>query len=123
MQSREAGVHYTCCCTLPLVAVGHLWGFNKVIDFVWLAFRSLVRGFFSWGFYNQHVCLKSKLLDTFCCKVIIKHLDYKLFKWLKSKGRKARKQLRQRPYSIFVSDKGLLDLEKYARLKILEKAQ
>ena len=56
-------------------------------------------------------------------KVIIKHLDYKLFKWLKSKGRKAHKQLRQRPYSIFVSDKGLLDLEKYARLKTLAKAQ
>jgi group II intron reverse transcriptase/maturase len=56
-------------------------------------------------------------------KIIIKHLDYKLFKWLKSKGRKAHKQLRQRPYSIFVSDKGLLDLEKYARLKTLAKAQ
>ncbi len=56
-------------------------------------------------------------------KVIIKHLDYKLFKWLKSKGRKAHKQLRQRPYSIFVLGKGLLDLEKYARLKTLAKAQ
>jgi len=56
-------------------------------------------------------------------KVIIKQLDYKLFKWLKSKGRKAHKQLRQRPYSIFVADKGLLDLEKYARLKTLAKAQ
>ena len=56
-------------------------------------------------------------------KVIIKHLDYKLFKWLKSKGRKAHKSLRQRPYSNFVSYKGLLDLEKYARLKTLAKAQ
>ena len=56
-------------------------------------------------------------------KVIIKHLDYKLFKWLKSKGRKAHKLLRQRPYSNFVSYKGLLDLEKYARLKTLAKAQ
>ncbi len=56
-------------------------------------------------------------------KVIIKHLDYKLFKWLKSKGRKAHKQLRQRPYSTFVANKGLLDLEKYARLKTLAKAQ
>ena len=55
-------------------------------------------------------------------KVIIKHLDYKLFKWLKSKGRKAHKLLRQRPYSNFVSNKGLLDLEKYARLKTLAKA-
>ncbi|VAX24157.1 Retron-type RNA-directed DNA polymerase [hydrothermal vent metagenome] len=56
-------------------------------------------------------------------KVIIKHLDYKLFKWLKSKGRKAHKVLRQHPYSTFVKSKGLLDLEKYARLKTLAKAQ
>jgi len=56
-------------------------------------------------------------------KVIIKHLDYKLFKWLKSKGRKAHKSLRQRPYSTFVQSKRLLDLEKYARLKTLAKAQ
>ncbi|MCD6577689.1 MAG: group II intron reverse transcriptase/maturase [Anaerolineaceae bacterium] len=56
-------------------------------------------------------------------KVIIKHLDYKLFKWLKSKGRKAHKVLRQHPYSTFVKGKGLLDLEKYARLKTLAKAQ
>lgn len=56
-------------------------------------------------------------------KVIIKHLDYKLFKWLKSKGRKAHKSLRQRPYSTFVKSKRLLDLEKYARLKTLAKAQ
>ncbi|MCD6347068.1 MAG: hypothetical protein J7L96_06590 [Bacteroidales bacterium] len=56
-------------------------------------------------------------------KVIIRHLDYKLFKWLKSKGRKAHKKLRQHPYSTFVQGKGLLDLEKYARLKTLAKAQ
>jgi len=56
-------------------------------------------------------------------KVIIKHLDYKLFKWLKSKGRKAHKSLRQRPYSTFVESTRLLDLEKYARLKTLAKAQ
>jgi len=56
-------------------------------------------------------------------KVIIKHLDYKLFKWLKSKGRKAHKVLRQHPYSTFVKGKGLLDLQKYARLKTLAKAQ
>jgi len=56
-------------------------------------------------------------------KVIIKQLDYKLFKWLKSKGRKAHKVLRQHPYSTFVKSKGLLDLEKYARLKTLAKAQ
>jgi hypothetical protein len=52
-------------------------------------------------------------------KVIIKQLDYKLFKWLKSKGRKAHKLLRQQPYITFVKGKGLLDLEKYARLKTL----
>ena len=56
-------------------------------------------------------------------KVIIKHLDYKLYKWMKSKGRKAHKQLRQQPYSNLVRYKGLLDLEKYARLKTLAKAQ
>ena len=56
-------------------------------------------------------------------KVIVKHLDYKLFKWLKSKGRKAHKSLRQRPYSTLVQSKRLFDLEKYARLKTLAKAQ
>ena len=39
------------------------------------------------------------------------------------KGRKAHKVLRQHPYSTFVKCKGLLDLEKYARLKTLAKAQ
>lgn len=56
-------------------------------------------------------------------KVIKKHLDYKLYKWMKSKGRKAHKLLRQRPYSNFVKYKNLLDIEKYARLKTLAKAQ
>jgi len=56
-------------------------------------------------------------------KVIIPHLDYKLYKWLKSKGRKAHKLLRQQPYRNFVKYKNLLDIEKYARLKTLAKAQ
>ena len=56
-------------------------------------------------------------------KVIVRHLDFKLFKWLKSKGRKAHKALRQRPFKNLVAYKGLLDLEKYARLKTLAKAQ
>jgi len=56
-------------------------------------------------------------------KQIIPHLDYKLYKWLKSKGRKAHKSLRQRPYRTLVKHKNLLDLEKYARLKTLAKAQ
>ena len=55
--------------------------------------------------------------------VIRRHLNYKLFKWLKSKGRKAHKSLRQRPYSNLVKYKGLLDIDKYARLKTLAKAQ
>ncbi|WP_017730590.1 group II intron reverse transcriptase/maturase [Nafulsella turpanensis] len=54
---------------------------------------------------------------------IIPHLDFKLYKWLKSKGRKAHKSLRQRPYNNLVKHKNLLDLGKYARLKSLAKAQ
>jgi hypothetical protein len=54
---------------------------------------------------------------------IIKHLNFKLYKWLKSKGRKAHKMFRQRPYSNMVKYSGLLDLGKYARLKTLAKAQ
>ena len=45
------------------------------------------------------------------------HLDYKLYKWLKSKGRKAHKTLRQRPFDNLVKYKHLLDIEKYASLK------
>ncbi len=45
------------------------------------------------------------------------HLDYKLYKWLKSKGRKAHKTLRQRPFDNLVKYKYLLDIEKYASLK------
>jgi len=56
-------------------------------------------------------------------KVIKQHLDYKLFKWMKSKGRKAHRKLRQRPYENLVKFYGLLDIEKYARLKTLAKAQ
>lgn len=56
-------------------------------------------------------------------KVIKVHLDYKLFKWMKSKGRKAHRKLRQRPYEHLVKSYNLLDIEKYARLKTLAKAQ
>ena len=56
-------------------------------------------------------------------KVIKKHLDYKRYKWMKSKGRKAHRKLRQRPYDNLVKSYGLLDIEKYARLKTLAKAQ
>jgi hypothetical protein len=44
-------------------------------------------------------------------------VDYKLYKWLKSKGRKAHKTLRQRPFDNLVKYKRLLDIEKYASLK------
>jgi len=54
---------------------------------------------------------------------IKKHLSYKLFKWMKSKGRKAHRKLRQRPYDNLVHLYGLLDIEKYERLKTLAKAQ
>ena len=50
------------------------------------------------------------------------HLDYKLYKWLKSKGRKAHKTLRQRPFDNLVKYKHLLDIEKYASLKFHAKA-
>ena len=56
-------------------------------------------------------------------KTIKMHLSYKLFKWMKSKGRKAHRKLRQRPYENLVKFYGLLDIEKYARLKTLAKAQ
>jgi group II intron reverse transcriptase/maturase len=56
-------------------------------------------------------------------KVIKLHIDYKLFKWMKSKGRKAHRKLRQRPSANLVKSYGLLDIEKYARLITLAKAQ
>lgn len=56
-------------------------------------------------------------------KIIKKHLDYKLYKWMKAKGRKAHRVLRQHPYETLVKCYKLLDIEKYARLKTLSKAQ
>ncbi len=56
-------------------------------------------------------------------KIIKKHLDYKLYKWMKGKGRKAHRVLRQHPYERLVKFYKLLDIEKYARLKTLSKAQ
>ena len=56
-------------------------------------------------------------------KVIKQYLSYKLFKWMKSKGRKAHRKLRQRPYENLVKFYQLLDIEKYARLKTLSKAE
>ncbi len=42
---------------------------------------------------------------------------------MKSKGRKAHRKLRQRPYENLGCFYGLLDIEKYARLKTHAKAQ
>ena len=56
-------------------------------------------------------------------KVIKKHLDYKLYKWMNGKGRKAHGVLRQGPYETLVKCYKLLEIEKYARLKTLSKAQ
>ncbi|MFL1896371.1 hypothetical protein ACJRPK_11790 [Aquimarina sp. 2-A2] len=56
-------------------------------------------------------------------KIIKKYLDYKLYKWMRAKGGKAHRVLRQRPYDTLVICYKLLDIEKYARLKTLSKAQ
>ena len=45
-----------------------------------------------------------------------------IYKWTKSKGRKAHRKLRQRPYDNLVAYYKLLDIEKYARLKSIAKA-
>ncbi|RED91215.1 group II intron reverse transcriptase/maturase [Marinoscillum furvescens] len=63
----------------------------------------------------------SHIWDTI--RVIKQHLSYKLYKWMKGKGRKAHRKLRQRPYENLVKFYGLLDLEEYARLKTLSKAE
>ena len=87
------------------------------IDAMLYKLNSLLKGWLNYFSLSK----VTHIWDTI--KVIIKHLDYKLFKWLKSKGRKAHKSLRQRPYSTLVESKRLFDLEKYARLKTLAKAQ
>lgn len=63
----------------------------------------------------------SHIWDTI--RVIKQHLSYKLYKWMKGKGRKAHRKLRQRPYENLVKFYGLLDLEEYARMKTLLKAE
>jgi len=103
---------------------------KKSLYFLGFEFR-VIRSKFSWNsknYTNVRPSMKSRSkLFTQIRELLRKRRHWKIepliYKWLKSKGRKAHKQLRQRPYSIFVSDKGLLDLEKYARLKTLAKAQ
>jgi RNA-directed DNA polymerase len=73
------------------------------------------------GWLNYFSITKvSHIWDT--VKQLKMHLDYKLFKWLKRKGRSAHRSLRQRPYENLVRYKNLLDIEKYARLKTLAHA-
>jgi hypothetical protein len=50
-------------------------------------------------------------------RLVRQHLEYKLYKWLKEKGRQAHRTLRQRPYENLVRHKYLLDIEKYVRLQ------
>jgi RNA-directed DNA polymerase len=83
-----------------------VWKLNKVL-LGWLNYFSISKTTHIW--------------ET--VKVIKKQLDYKLFKWMKSKGRKAHRTLRQRPYDSLVKLYKLIDIEKYARLKTLSKAQ
>ena len=63
----------------------------------------------------------SHIWDT--VKVIKQHLSYKLYKWMKGKGRKAHRVLRQRPYENLVQFYGLIDLHKYARSRSLSNAE
>lgn len=70
---------------------------------------------------NFSISKVTHIWDTI--KVIKVYLNYKLFKWMKSKGRKAHRKLRQQPYENLVKSYGLLDIEKYGRLKTLAKAQ
>ena len=73
------------------------------------------------GWLNYFSITKvSHIWDT--VKQLKTHLDYKLYKWLKRKGRSAHRSIRQRPYEYLVRCKSLLDIEKYARLKTLAKA-
>jgi RNA-directed DNA polymerase len=73
------------------------------------------------GWLNYFSITKvSHIWDT--VKQLKTHLDYKLYKWLKRKGRSAHRSIRQRPYEYLVRFKNLLDIEKYARFKTLAKA-
>lgn len=68
------------------------------------------------GWLNYFVIPKvSYLSDT--ARIVCFYVQYKLYKWLKGKGRQAHRTLRQRPYDILVNHKGLLDIGRYVRMK------
>lgn len=67
------------------------------------------------GWLNYFVIAKVSYVSDTAKKVML-YLSYKLYKWLKGKGRQAHRQLRQQPYAILVKHKGLLDIEKYVRV-------
>ena len=66
------------------------------------------------GWLNYFVIPKVSYISE-TARILRQHLEYKLYKWLKGKGRQAHRKLRQRPYDILVKYKGLLDIEKYVR--------
>ena len=63
------------------------------------------------------LCDTSGKLCISAARSVRQHLEYKLYKWLKEKGRQAHRTLRQRPYENLVKHKCLLDIEKYVSLQ------
>ena len=68
------------------------------------------------GWLNYFVIPKVSYVSE-TARLVRYHLAYKLYKWLKDKGRQAHRTLRQRPYENLVKYKSLLDIDKYVRLQ------
>jgi RNA-directed DNA polymerase len=66
------------------------------------------------GWMNYFVIPKVSYVSE-TAKHVRYHMAYKLYKWLRGKGRQAHRTLRQRPYEVLVKYKGLLDIDKYVR--------